>query len=259
MKEIISVAIDAAKEAGDFLLENFGKITQIEKKGDRNFATNLDKEAEVMILDKIRSRFPKHRIIAEESGSSNTDSEYLWIIDPLDGTHNFMRNIDIFGVSIGILKREEFVGGVIYMPKEDELYVGEKGAGAYKNDKKIKVSSYDNLEDCSIAFDSSIRYSPKVMLKVLGDLADKVFNVRMLGSSVRQLSYLAEGTLDFVVEFHDRPWDFAGGVCIVEEAGGKLTNLKGGRLTYKSIGYIGSNSLIHAKVEDIVGKGMIKE
>ena len=138
------------------------------------------------------------------------------------------------------------------MPKENELYVGQKGAGAYKNDKKIRVSSLDKLEDCSIAFDSSIRYSPKVMLKVLGDLADKVFNIRMLGSSARHLSYLAEGILDFVVEFHDRPWDFAGGVCIIEEAGGKLSNLKGGPLSYKDIGYIASNRSIHDKAEKIV-------
>ncbi len=252
MSEIINVAIDAAKQAGGFLLDNFGKVRQIQKKGDRNFATNLDKEAEEMILDKIRTKFPDHGIIAEEGGSSDSDREYLWIIDPLDGTHNFMRNIDIFGVSIGIVHKEKFVGGVIYMPKENELYVGEKGAGAYKNNKKIKVSSNSKLADCSIAFDSSIRYSPKVMLKVLGDLASEVFNVRMLGSSARHLSYLAEGVLDFVVEFHDRPWDFAGGVCIIEEAGGKLTNFKGELLTYKDIGYIASNTFVYDKVKRIV-------
>jgi len=113
-------------------------------------------------------------LLLKKVAKSNPDREYLWIVDPLDGTHNFMRNIDIFGVSIGIVRGEEFVGGVIYMPKEDELYVGQKGAGAYKNNEKIKVSSNEKLEDCSIAFDSSIRYSPEVMLKVLGDLADKV-------------------------------------------------------------------------------------
>jgi len=252
MSEIINVAINAAKEAGDFLLENFGKVSEITKKGDRNFATNLDKEAEEMILDKIKTKFPNHGFIAEEGGSSAPDREYLWIIDPLDGTHNFMRDIDIFGVSIGLVHKEKFVGGVIYMPKEDELYVGEKGGGAYKNEKKIKVSSYDELKDCSIAFDSSIRYSPEVMLKVLGDLANEVFNVRMFGSSARHLSYLAEGVLDFVVEFHDRPWDFAGGVCIIEEAGGKLSNLKGGPLFYKDIGYIASNTFVYDKVRKIV-------
>ena len=253
MSKILELGIEAAKEAGKFLLDGFGQVAEVEKKGDRDFATNLDKEAEVMIIDKIKAKFPDHGILAEESGKQSIDKEYIWIIDPLDGTHNFIRNIDVFGVSIGVVhKQSDFVAGVIYMPKENELYVGQKGAGAYKNDKKIRVSSLDKLEDCSIAFDSSIRYSPKVMLKVLGDLADKVFNIRMLGSSARHLSYLAEGILDFVVEFHDRPWDFAGGVCIIEEAGGKLSNLKGGPLSYKDIGYIASNRSIHDKAEKIV-------
>jgi len=252
MSEIITVAVEAAKNAGNFLLDNFGKVEQIEKKGDRNFATNLDREAEVMIIDKIKANFSDHGIIAEESGSSNPDNEYLWIIDPLDGTHNFMRNINIFGVSIGILHKKEFVAGVIYMPQDDELYMAEKGSGAYKNDKRIYVSDNDDLKECSIAFDSSIRYSPEVMLKVLGDLASQVFNVRMFGSSARTLTYVAEGTIDFAVEFHDRPWDFAGGVCIIEEAGGKLVDLRGSRLTHKTIGYIASNAKVHEKVKEIV-------
>ncbi len=259
MNEIVNVAIDAAKCAGKFLLENFGKVSRIEKKKDSSLATNLDKEAEAMILDKIKTKFPQHGIIAEEGGIGGSDKEYLWIIDPLDGTHNFIRDIDIFGVSIGIVHKEKFVAGVIYMPKEDGLYVGEKGGGAYKNEKKIKVSSCDSLKNCSIAFDSSIRYSPEIMLKVLGDLAGEVFNIRMFGSSARHLSYLAEGVLDFVIEFHDRPWDFAGGVCIIEEAGGRLTTLKGGPLSYKDIGYIASNSFTHHKAEEIVGKYIGRE
>lgn len=254
MSEIVNVAIDSAKCAGKFLLENFGKVAQVEKKKDKSLATNLDKEAEMMILDKIKTKFPQHGIIAEEGGTNGADNEYLWIIDPLDGTHNFIRDIDIFGVSIGVVHKDKFIAGVIYMPKEDELYVGEKGGGAYKNEKKIKVSSSSSLEECSIAFDSSIKYSPEIMLKVLGDLAAEVFNVRMLGSSVRHLSYLAEGVLDFVVEFHDRPWDFAGGVSIIEEAGGKLTTLKGAPLSYKDVGYIASNFSIHPKVEEIIRK-----
>lgn len=252
MADIINLGIEVAKEAGKFLLANFGKIDKIESKGDRNFATNLDKEAEKIIVDKVKKVFPNHGIIAEEGGSQGADREYLWIIDPLDGTHNFIRDINIFGVSIGIIYRGDFIGGVIYMPVEDELYVGEKGNGAYKNDEKISVSSNDNLKDCSISFDSSIRYSPKNMLKVLDVLAKEVFNIRMLGSSARALTYLAEGKLDLAVEFHDRPWDFAGGVSIIEEAGGRLTNLKGGALTYKTIGYIASNGIVHDKIKEIV-------
>jgi len=252
MKEIINLGIEAAKEAGIFLLDNFGKISQIESKGDRNFATNLDKEAEELIIDKIKTKFPNHGILAEESGTSNLESEYLWVIDPLDGTHNYMRNINIFGVSIGVVYKQKFIAGVIYMPQEDELYVGERSNGAYKNAKSIKVSSISQLKECSISFDSSIRYAPEIMLKTLGSLAKEVFNVRMFGSSVRVLSYIAEGKLDFAVEFHDRPWDFAGGVCIIEEAGGKLISLKNTPLSYKTIGYIASNAKIHDMVRAIV-------
>ncbi|MBU1113452.1 MAG: inositol monophosphatase [Candidatus Omnitrophica bacterium] len=253
MSKILDVGIEAARVAGKFLWDNFGKVSQIKKKGDRDFATNLDREAEAMIISKIKARFPDHAILAEESGSSGQDKEYIWIIDPLDGTHNFIRNIDIFGVSIGLVhKQKDFVAGIIYMPKDDELYSAEKGQGAYKNGRKISVSANDVLKDCSIAFDSSIRYSPEQMLPALGNLAREVFNVRMLGSSARHLSYVAEGVLDFVVEFHDRPWDFAGGVCLIEEAGGSLTDLKGKPLTYKNIGYIASNKKIHQRVVEIV-------
>lgn len=253
MKEIINTAIEAAREAGKFLLDNFGNIDDIKSKGDRNLATNLDREAESIIVRKITTKFPTHKILAEEGGKTGANnSEYLWIIDPLDGTHNFIRQIDIFGVSVGIIYHNEFVGGVIYIPSHDELYVGEKGNGAYKNDKKIKVSSRDELKVCSISFDSSIRYSPEPMLKSLNSLAKEVFNIRMLGSSARILSYIAEGKLDLAVEFHDRPWDFSGGVCIIREAGGRLTTLKGEPLSYKTIGYIASNGIIHKKVENII-------
>ncbi|MFA5008438.1 MAG: inositol monophosphatase [Candidatus Omnitrophota bacterium] len=252
MGDIVNLAVDAAKEAGIYLLNNFGKVGKIESKGDRNLATNLDKEAERMIVDKVKSKFPGHGILAEEGGSSGLDRDFIWIIDPLDGTHNFIRDINIFGVSIGILHRNEFVAGVIYMPVDDEIYVGEKDSGAYKNNEKISVSFNKDMKECSISFDSSIRYSPDTMLKVLGELSSKVFNIRMLGSSVRALSYLAEGKLDFSVEFYDRPWDFAGGVCIIEEAGGKITDLKGAPLTYKTMGYIASNKIIHNEVQKIV-------
>jgi myo-inositol-1(or 4)-monophosphatase len=252
MKDMVTTAIDAAKEAGKFLLDNFGNIGSIEHKGDRNLATNLDKEAEKIIVDKIRKKFPGHGILAEEGGSKHADREYLWIIDPLDGTHNYIRNIPVFGVSIGIVHKHRFVAGAIYMPVEDELYAGEKNNGSYKNGKKIRVSSKAKLEDCSISFDSSIRYSSEVMLKALGELAHESFNIRMFGSSVRILSYVAEGKLDASVEFHDMPWDFAGSVAIIEEAGGKLSNLKGERLSYRSVGYIASNKLIHDKILRII-------
>ena len=252
MNDILTVAADSAKQAGCFLLDNFGKIKEIESKGDRSLATNLDKEAEAMIVDRIRSNFPDHGIIGEEGGSDGVGKDYLWIIDPLDGTHNFIRNINIFGVSIGVVHKDEFIAGAIYMPGDDELYTAEQGNGAYKNGKKISVSCQEDLKDCSISFDSSIRYSPEPMLKALDSLSREVFNVRMFGSSARHLSYLAEGNLDACVEFHDKPWDFAGGVCIIKEAGGVITDLKGAPLTYKTTGYITSNPAVYDKIKQLI-------
>jgi fructose-1,6-bisphosphatase/inositol monophosphatase family enzyme len=254
MAEILDTAISAAKEAGDFLLDNFGKVYNVESKGDRNLVTELDKKAEAMIRNRIEDKFPNHGILGEEDGKKDIESDYLWIIDPLDGTHNYIRKINIFGVSIGIVHKNKFVGGVVYMPNDNELYWAETGSGAYKNDKKIFVSSCDKLKESSIAFDSSIRYSPKVMLGVLGDLSKEVFNIRMFGSSVRTLTYVAEGILDCSVEFHDRPWDFSGSVAIIEEAGGKLTDLRKAPLTYKTIGYVASNENIHNQISEIVSK-----
>ncbi|MFH1768082.1 MAG: inositol monophosphatase [Candidatus Omnitrophota bacterium] len=247
---MLNLAINAAKEAGTFLLENFGKVNEVIKKGDRNFATDLDRAAEKIIVDKIKQAYPSHGILAEENERKDLDNEWLWIIDPLDGTHNFMRNIDIFGVSIGLVHKDKFVAGVIYMPKDNELYAAEENNGAYKNGQRIKVSRTDALKEASISFDSSLRYNPKRMMPVLEKAAKEVFNIRMLGSSARLLTYVAEGKLDFAIEFNDRPWDFAGSVVIIREAGGIFTDLGGKPPTPKTIGYIACNKNLHAQVLD---------
>lgn len=251
---MINLAIEAAKEAGKFLLDNFGKVNKVYSKGDRNLVTEIDKKAEEIIVEKIKTHFPSHGILGEEETKENLERDYIWIIDPLDGTHNYIRNIDIFGVSIGLVYKGKFILGVIYMPQEDELYVGEKDNGAYKNGKKISVSLRKNLKECSISFDSSIRYAPSRMLKDLDKLAKNVFNIRMFGSSARTLSYIAEGKLDAAIEYNDKPWDFAAGVCLIEEAGGKFTDLEGNLPTYKTIGYITANPIIHKKIKSLIGK-----
>ncbi len=243
-----------ATQAGDFLLSNFGKISSVISKGDRNFATDLDRKAEEMIVNFLRKEFPGYGVLAEENTQENLNSDFLWIIDPLDGTHNFINNIDIFGVSIGLWHKDDFVLGVVYMPEEKELYYAQKFQGAFKNGKPIKVSDRSELNQASASFDSSIRYSPEIMLKVLDDIAKESFNIRMLGSSVRQLTYIADGRLDFAVEFHDQPWDFAGSVCIIKEAGGIFKDLQGKDPTPKTVGYIAGSSSIYPKVEQIIKK-----
>jgi myo-inositol-1(or 4)-monophosphatase len=253
MTDIIQVGIEAARAAGAYLLDNFGREQRVHSKGDRNLVTDVDRNAQKLIVDIIDARFPRHGIIAEEGMSRSEQAEYLWIIDPLDGTHNYIRNVPIYGVSIGILRKGIYVGGVIYMPSDGgELYVAEQGNGAYKNNEKISVSGHTDLTACSLSFDSGIRHDPGTMLPVLGALADKVFNARMFGSSARALSYLAEGKIDICVEFQDQPWDCAAGICLIEQAGGKVTDLSGGRMLHTTIGYIATNGHTHGMVLDIV-------
>jgi len=254
MKEILDVATRAALEAGDFLLENFGKIETIQTKADRNLATNLDIEAEKMIISRIHAAFPGHGILAEENTGNRSGGDYLWIIDPLDGTHNFIRSNNVFGVSIGIMRGSVFVGGVVYMPADRELYTSEKGGGAFKNGKPIRVSDRSVLSECSLSFDSSIRKDPDPILALLKELATSVFNIRMTGSSARLLTNVAEGKFDAAVEFFDSAWDFAGSVTLIEEAGGIITDLAGKPLTPESHGYLAANRAYHAQIREILSR-----
>jgi myo-inositol-1(or 4)-monophosphatase len=257
MKEIVHVAVRAAQEAGAFLLENYGRIGSIEHKGDRNLVTNVDKQAQSIIVDRIRAAFPGHGILAEEDGLAQTDKEYTWVVDPLDGTHNYVRNIPLFGVSIGIAHLGVYVAGVIFMPCAGELYVAESGAGAFKNEARIRVSGIGELKEASLSFDSGIRYHPRQLLPLLGEVADKSFNVRMFGSSARNLSYVAEGVLDAAIEFEDQPWDSAAGVCLVQEAGGVVKAFDGSPMTVTTKGYVASNGLLQSGLEAMVRKATL--
>ncbi len=252
MKDLIQTGIKAAREAGHLLLENTGNIKKITKKEDRSLVTDLDARAEKIIVEIIQSRFPGHGILCEEGSASVSEGEYLWIIDPLDGTHNYIRGIPLWGVSIGLVRKEEFVGGIIYMPIENALYVSEKGSGAFKNGKRIHVSDRDAIKECTLSYDSFIRGDPVLKPTVLGELGKKVFNVRMFGASTTLLTFLAEGRVDIAVEFDDKPWDLAAGASLIIEAGGAFTDFDGSPTTYRNERYIASNGLVHDEVCGIV-------
>ncbi len=238
------IAIKACRETGKMSINNFGKAIKIRKKGDRDLVTDIDKKAEEIIIKLIKKNFPKDDILSEESRYSPSGAKFKWIIDPVDGTHNYIHNIEIFGTSIGLEFEGKIVVGVIYMPWTNELYVAQKGKGAYCNGKRISVSKR-KLKEATIVYDSSIRYNKKQMLKGLNALVDKIFNVRMFGSSARSLTYLAEGKVDAEIEFNDKVWDFAAGLLLVEEAGGKATDFEGKPWNTNVKGYITSNGVVH--------------
>jgi myo-inositol-1(or 4)-monophosphatase len=252
MKDPLAVASEAALAAGAMLKTNFGKIDTIEYKSDRTLVTNLDKKSERMIVDALLSVFPDHGIIGEEGGVRESRSGYTWVIDPIDGTHNYIRSIPWYGVCIALLRHEEIVAGVIYMPSDDELFAAEAGSGACKNNRKIAVSRYDSIEECTCSFDSAFRNDPKKMATALERLAGQVRNIRMSGSSARNLTLVAEGKIDASVEFDDRIWDYCAGVALIREAGGTVTNHAGERRLEDHGAYVASNGRIHSSLLQIV-------
>jgi myo-inositol-1(or 4)-monophosphatase len=239
-----NLAIKACKEIGKLLLDSFDQAYQVQSKGDRDLVTEIDQKADRLIFRLIKSNFPKDGILSEESPHSPSRSGYRWIIDPIDGTHNFIHHIAVFGTSCALEFQGKVVLGIIYMPYSDEFYIARKGGGAYCNGKRLKVSQR-TIREATLIYDSSIRYNKKEMLKHLGKLADKVFNLRMFGSTVRGLSYIAEGKAEAEIEFNDKVWDFAAGLLLVEEAGGSSTDFQGSPWNTRSGGYIASNGVIH--------------
>jgi myo-inositol-1(or 4)-monophosphatase len=241
------LAIDAAKEAGKILMENFGKIERVDTKGGWELVSNVDIAAESRIIELIKAQYPDHDILCEESAGETTGSEYKWIIDPLDGTHNYIYGIHIFGVCIALEYKGEIVLGVINIPYSGEIYWAEKGKGAYFNGKPIHVSER-TMKDALVIFDSTLHTEKAPKMGLLAALVDRVFTLRMSGSSARNLTYIARGNADMVVEYSDKPWDFAAGGLIVEEAGGKVTTLDGDRWSPYIQGYIASNGEFHDEV-----------
>jgi myo-inositol-1(or 4)-monophosphatase len=247
MKDIMRIAVDAAMEAGELLRQHFGKALDVEKKIDHSLVTNIDKASENIIVSKITSAFSGHGIIGEESGCINS-GEYTWVIDPIDGTHNYIRGMELFGVSIGVLRKNEFVAGVIYLPSDNTLYSAEIGSGAYKNDVQIHVSKVKKMVDSTLIFDSGFKNGYEEKIETIRKIAPEMFNVRMFGASVRNLTYLAEGKAELVIEFDDKPWDYAAGVTIVKEAGGMVTDHLGNDFKVFGSQYIASNGFIHNEV-----------
>lgn len=244
---MIELAISAAKEAGAILLENFGKVRQVQRKGERELVSNVDVESENKIIQMIRSRYPDHSILCEESEIRTSNSEYKWIIDPLDGTHNYVYGINIFGVSIALEHRREIILGVINLPATGEIYWAERGKGAYLNGERIFVSEREMNKAFTI-FDSGLQVDTLRRVNFLSELVKKVFNIRMFGASTRHLTYIARGSADLMVEFGDNPWDFAAGGLILMEAGGKITTLNGQEWNIYERGYVASNGKFHDEV-----------
>jgi len=255
---MIHVAIEAAKEAGRFLKYNTGKVKNIEmKKGEeRNLVSDLDKASEAKIIEHIRRHYPNHAILAEESGATDTVAEYKWVIDPLDGTTNYLHGVPIYCVTIALEHKGELVAGVIYDPSLDELFTVERGSGAYLNGKKISVSSSSTLIASLLVtgFPYDISVNPDHAIDHFVHFLTKGGGIRRLGSAALDLAYIASGRFDGFWEVNLNPWDMAAGVLLVEEAGGKVTNFLGNPTNIYTKQVLATNGKIHDQMVSVLSQ-----
>lgn len=223
---------ELARGAGKILLSRYGKTHQIKYKGSIDPVTEADKLSETFILDYIRSKFPEHRIVAEESGSNHKVSDYCWYIDPLDGTVNFAHGIPIFSVSIAFTIQDEITLSAVFDPSRNELFSAEKGKGATLNGQPIQVSSCDQLIQSLLVtgFPYDMATTDQHNLENYGRLARMTQGVRRLGSAALDCCNVACGRFDGYWELSTEPWDIAAGVLITTEAGGVVTNAEGSPL-----------------------------
>lgn len=224
----LETAVDIAREAGALLARYFEKRVAFELKGEFDLVTEADRSSEKLVVEKLRSYFPSHTIVAEEGGGIGGSSEYRWYVDPLDGTTNFAHTFPMFNVTLGLERAGEVICGVIYDPVRQEMFTAERGGGAYLNNRRIRVTRASRLGEGlgSTGFPSRKR-SHNVNIHFYYQLAMASHGVRRTGSAALDLAYVAAGRLDFFWEFGLKPWDQAAGVLLVEEAGGKITDMCG--------------------------------
>jgi len=243
-----TVAVELAEAAGAMLRQELGRTRRIEVKDSPiNLVTEMDSRAETLIVDRLRREFPDDAILAEERGASRGRSGRRWIIDPLDGTTNYAHGVPIFAVSVALEERGRIVLGVIHDPSQRETFIAERGRGAYLNGARLGVSGTKRLEESLLAtgFPYDIRESDDTNLPEFGVFSLRARAVRRMGSAVLYLAYLAAGRIDGYWELRLGSWDAAAGWLMVEEAGGRVTDLAGGLFDLAAPRIVASNGLIH--------------
>ncbi len=258
MKDMVEVAVNAAREAGKILKENLGRPLEIDFKGEINLVTDVDRMSEEIIVEAIRDEYPDHQILAEEGKGQESPSSYKWIIDPLDGTTNYAHGYPCFCVSIALEKGQDIMFGVIYNPVLEELFTAEKGKGAWLNGRDIQISSADRLTHSMLAtgFPYDIRESENNNLIHFKNFMMRAQAIRRPGSAALDLCYVAMGRFDGFWELKLSPWDVAAGSLIVREAGGMVTDFKGGNFDIYSKEILASNGNIHHEMVQVLRTGL---
>lgn len=252
--EFLEVAIEAATQAGELIKSYWGKSFQIEKKGEIDLVTEVDKKSEKLILSVIEKKFPQHSVLAEESGENLRSKDYLWIIDPIDGTTNFAHGYPCFCVSIALQVKGVVQTGVIFNPLLNEMFTAERGQGAYLNGERMAVSKTDALISSLLCtgFAYNVKAAKANNLNQFRQAVLSAQGVRRDGSAALDIAYVACGRFDGFWEMNLKPWDMAAAVLMVEEAGGKLSLLNGGPFDVFGKDIIVSNGKIHQALFEIL-------
>lgn len=253
MSKELEVAMKAAKAASKILLENFQKGISAKRKSIQELVTEADLKSEAKIIEILQKSFPDYAIWSEEAGDLEQKNDCRWIIDPLDGTHNFFCGIPIFGISIALAVEGKIQCGVIHLPVFNELYTVERGKGAFMNGKPITVSKRP-MEDASINICEHFIKSGTGIEK-LREIMSKILAPRRFGSAVFSFACIASGRIDAIIESEEKIGDFAAGWLLVEEAGGKITTLSGGKFSLDHSSYLASSGVFHKELIKIMGGG----
>ncbi len=254
---LLNVMTNTAMKAGRALSRDFGEVQnlQVSRKGTGDFVTNADLRAEKIIREELLDARPDIGFLMEEAGEiKGKDPQNRWIVDPLDGTINFMHGNPHFCISIALEREGEIVAGVIYNPARDELFTAERGQGAFADDKRCRVSGRKELADCMVAnhiphqgrpgHGQALREQQMVMRETMG--------VRCSGSTALDLAYIAAGRLDGIWQRGPEAWDYAAGIILIREAGGYITDLDGGKDMFEKRSVVAGNEHIHKKLGDVV-------
>ena len=256
LQSILQPSLDLIKETGAFIRregKNFDRAN-IEHKGLNDLVSYVDKQAEQKLVEGLRQILPGSGFITEEGTAEAANEEYKWIIDPLDGTTNFLHSLPVFAVSVGLLKNEELVMGVVYEVNQDELFWAIKGQGAYCNGERIHASPIEKVSDSLIA--TGFPYHDFGMMQTYLDILNHFMRnshgLRRMGSAAVDLVYTAIGRFEGFFEYNLKPWDVAGGALIVQEAGGTVTDFKGGNDFLFGRELIATNGKVHQEVLKII-------
>jgi myo-inositol-1(or 4)-monophosphatase len=257
MENYLTTAVEIARDAGTLLLELFQRPHEITYKRRSDLVTEADRRSEALIVERLRALFPNHTIVAEEGSGHRAGSDFCWYVDPLDGTTNFAHGFPVFCVTLGLAYQGEVVAGVVYDPTRDELFTAEKGSGAYLNQKRLAVSKAEKLSEALLATGfPPFATDHDLNIQFYFRFTQLSHGIRRAGSAALDLCSVAAGRFEGFWELKLNPWDKAAGLLLVEEAGGRVTDVLGRRVKLLGDDVFASNGRIHEQMVEVFSEVM---